>query len=107
MEASMKAKRTGSVLLFILACVGHAYGQGERLTDAQMAGVIFIANQAEIAAGKAALRRTQSRSVQALARRIVEEHGQVNQEIVALTQRLAANLQRSATSDALTRTLSH
>jgi len=102
MEARMKAKHTATVLLFVLAGISHAYGQGERLTDAQIAGVVFVANQAEIAAGESALRRTQSRSVQALARRIVAEHGQVNQEIIALTQRLAATLQRSATSDALT-----
>jgi hypothetical protein len=76
---------------------------GERLTDGQIAGVVFVANQAEIAAGESALRRTQSRSVQALATRIVTEHAQVNQEIIALAQRPAANLQRSATSDALTK----
>ena len=94
----MKAKRTAAVLLFVLAWISHAYGQGECLTDAQIAGVV-LANQAEIAAGESALRRTQSRSVQALATRIVAEHAQVNQEIIALTQRLAANLQRSVTSD--------
>jgi putative membrane protein len=99
----MKAKRTAAVVLFVLAFISHAYGQGERLTDAQIAGVVFVANQAEIAAGESALRRTQSRSVQALAKRIVVEHGQVNQEIIALTHRLAAYLQRSATSDALTK----
>jgi putative membrane protein len=102
MEVRMKTRRTAPVLLFVLACISHAYGQDERLTDAQSAGVVFVANQAEIAAGESALRRTQSRSVQALARRIVAEHGQVNQEIIALTQRLAATLQRSAMSDALT-----
>lgn len=98
----MKTKRTAALLLFVLAWISHAYGQ-ERLSDAQMAGVVFVANQAEIAAGESALRRTQSRSVQALARRIIAEHGQVKQEIIALTQRLAGNLQRSAASDALTR----
>jgi putative membrane protein len=103
MGARMKAKRTAAVLLFVLGWISHAYGQGERLTDAQIAGVVFVANQAEIAAGESALRRTRSRSVQALATRIVTEHAQVNQEIIALTQRLAANLQRSATSDALTK----
>jgi putative membrane protein len=61
-----------------------------------------VANQAEIVAGESAVRRTQSKSVQALATRIVTEHAQVNQEIIALSQRLA-NLQRSATSDALTK----
>ena len=99
----MKAKSTAPVLLFVLAWISHAYGQDERLTDAQIAGVVFVANQAEIAAGELALRRTQSRSVQALATRIVAEHAQVNQEIIALTQRLAANLQRSAISDALSK----
>ena len=103
MGARMKGKRTAAVLLFVLAWISHAYGQGERLTDGQIAGVVFVANQAEIAAGESALRRTRSRSVQALATRIVTEHAQVNQEIIALTQRLAANLQRSATSDALTK----
>ncbi|HEV7833261.1 MAG TPA: DUF4142 domain-containing protein [Caballeronia sp.] len=103
MGAKMKGKRTAAVLFFVLAWISHAYGQGERLTDGQIAGVVFVANQAEIAAGESALRRTRSRSVQALATRIVTEHAQVNQEIIALTQRLAANLQRSATSDALTK----
>jgi putative membrane protein len=99
----MKVTRTGTVLLFLLVCTSHAFGQAERLSDAQIAGVVFVANQGEIAAGESALRRTRSRSVQAFARRIVTEHGQVNQEIIALTQRLAANLQRSGTSDALTK----
>lgn len=99
----MKTRRTAPMLLCILVWISHAYGQDERLSDAQMAGVVFVANQAEIATGALALRRTQSRSVQALATRIVAEHAQVNQEINALTQRLAANLQRSAISDALTK----
>jgi putative membrane protein len=99
----MKAACIAVVSLFVLAWMTQAFAQGERLSDAQMAGVVFVANQAEIAAGELALQRTQSRSVQAFARRIVAEHGQVNQEIAALTQRLAASLQRSATSDALTK----
>ena len=99
----MKTKHTVAVLLCVLAWVSNAYGQEESLTDAQIAGVVFVADQAEISAGELALRRTQSRSVQALASRIVTEHAQVNQEIVALAQRLGANIQRSATSDALAR----
>jgi putative membrane protein len=98
----MNVKRTATVLLFLLVGTSHAFAQAERLSDAQIAGVVFVSNQGEIAAGESALRRTRSRSVQAFASRIVAEHGQVNQEIVALTQRLAASLQRSATSDALT-----
>ena len=99
----MKTKRTAAVLLFVLAWMRPVYGQGERLTNAQIAGVVFMANQSEIAAGNLALRATQSRSVQAFATRIVAEHGQANQAISALTQRFAENLQRSAASDALTK----
>ncbi|MGV7243013.1 DUF4142 domain-containing protein [Caballeronia sp. M23-90] len=99
----MKTKTTATVLLFALTWISHAYGQGERWTDAQTAGVVFVANQAEIATGVLALRRTQSRSVQALATRIVGEHGQANQKINALMQRFDSSLRRSAMSDALTK----
>ncbi|MFL9966655.1 DUF4142 domain-containing protein [Paraburkholderia sediminicola] len=60
-----------------------------------------MANQAEIAAGQTALRRTQSRSVRFFANRMIDEHGQVNQETAGLMQRLAATPQRSGISDAL------
>lgn len=95
----MKARCAATVLLFLLAWTGDA--EAQRLSDEQIAFVVFVANQAEIAAGESALRRTRSRSVQAFASRIVTEHGQVNQEIAALMQRASANLQRSAASDSL------
>jgi putative membrane protein len=82
MGARLKGKRPAAVLLFVLAWTSHAYGQEERLTDGQIAGVIFVANQAEIAIAESALRRTRSRSVQALATRIATEPAQVNQETI-------------------------
>ena len=68
-----------------------------------MLGVVVVANQAEIAAGNLALRKTRSTSLQVFARRIVSEHGQVMQEIATLTQRLGTQPQRSSTSDALSK----
>ncbi|SAL04006.1 DUF4142 domain-containing protein [Caballeronia ptereochthonis] len=96
----MNCRSTATALLLLLAWVGHAHAQQARLTDEQMLGVVFVANQAEIAAGNLALHKTRSASLQAFARRIVAEHGQVNQEIVALTQAFGTQPQRSATSDA-------
>ncbi|SAK85843.1 hypothetical protein AWB75_05750 [Caballeronia catudaia] len=90
-----------AVLLF-LALTRLAQAQ-ERLSDEQMLGVVFVANQAEMAAGNLALRKTRSYSLQVFARRIVSEHAQVNQEIATLTQRVGTQPQRSATSDALTK----
>ncbi|MFL9913695.1 DUF4142 domain-containing protein [Paraburkholderia sp. RL17-337-BIB-A] len=98
----MNVKRTAGALLLFLASTICAFGQEARLTDAQIVGIILVANQAEIAAGQTALRRTQSRSVQIFASRMVDEHGLVNQETAGLMQRLAATPQRSGISDALT-----
>lgn len=89
-----------AALLMLPAWARHAFAQAARLTDEQMLGVVFAANQAEIAVGNLALHKTRSGSLQAFARRLVDEHGQVNQEIVALTQAFGTQPQRSATSDA-------
>ncbi|WOD18834.1 DUF4142 domain-containing protein [Paraburkholderia kirstenboschensis] len=98
----MNVKRTAGALLLFLASTICAYGQEAPLTDAQIVGILLVANQAEIAAGQVALRRTQSRSVQFFASRMVDEHGEVNQETAGLMQRLAATPQRSGISDTLT-----
>ncbi|MEX3934520.1 DUF4142 domain-containing protein [Paraburkholderia phymatum] len=98
----MNVKYTAGALLLLLASTICAFGQEARLTDAQIVGILLVANQAEIAAGQTALRRSQSRSIQSFASRMVDEHGQVNQETAELMRRLAATPQRSAASDALT-----
>lgn len=99
----MNARHAAGALLLLLVSAICAFGEEARLTDAQIVGIILVANQAEIAAGQTALRRTQSRSVQSFASRIVDEHRQVNEEAAGLMQRLAATPQRSGISDALTR----
>jgi putative membrane protein len=97
----MKSACIAAVLL-LLALARLVQAQ-ERLSDEQILGVVFVANQAEMAAGNLALRKTRSYSLQVFARRIVSEHAQVNQEIATLTQRVGTQPQRSATSDALTK----
>jgi putative membrane protein len=98
----MKGVHIAMALLLLFAWTARAHGQ-QGLSDEQMLGVVVIANQAEIAAGNLALRKTRSNSLQVFARRIVSEHAQVNQEITSLMQRLGTQPQRSAASDALTR----
>ncbi|BCQ29536.1 DUF4142 domain-containing protein (plasmid) [Caballeronia sp. NK8] len=99
----MKCMRIAAALLLLLAWTVRVQGQDRPLSDEQMLGVVFVANQAEIAAGNLALRKTRSKSLQVFARRLVSEHAQVNQEIAALTQRVGTQPQRSAASDALTK----
>ncbi|BBP99759.1 hypothetical protein BSFA1_48880 [Burkholderia sp. SFA1] len=95
----MKRPCLAAALLWLLALAAGAHAQ-EPLRDEQMLGVVVAANQAEIAAGNLALRKTRSYSLQVYARRMVSEHAQVSQEITALTQRYGTQ-PRSATSDAL------
>lgn len=97
----MNLKRTAGALLLLLASTICAFGQEAGLTDAQIVGIILVANQAEIAAGQTALRRTHSRSVRFFANRMIDEYEQVNQETAGLMHRLAATPQRSGISDAL------
>lgn len=87
--------------LFLLAASIIAHAQTARVSDAEMIGIFLVANQAEVAAGQTALRRTQSRSVQGFATRMVSEHAQANQEALALLQRVGGEARRSAISDTL------
>ncbi|SAK62361.1 hypothetical protein AWB82_03149 [Caballeronia glebae] len=99
----MNGRRIAAALLLLLSWTAYVQAEQPPLTDQQMLGVIFVADQAEIAAANLALRKTRSNSLQVYAKRIVSEHAQVNQEIMTLTQRFGTQLQRSATSDALTK----
>lgn len=71
----MERRRMIPVLLLLPALPRYACAQAARLTDEQMLGVVFAANQAEMTAGNLALHKTQSTSLQAFASRIVAEHG--------------------------------
>ncbi|MBC8639870.1 DUF4142 domain-containing protein [Caballeronia sp. EK] len=99
----MNGKRIATALLLLLTWTFCANAQERPLSDEQMLGVIFVANQAEIATASLALRKTRSYSLQVFAKRIVSEHAQVNQEIATLMQRYGTQPQRSATSEALTK----
>ncbi|VXC67916.1 conserved hypothetical protein [Burkholderia sp. 8Y] len=96
----------GRVICAWLLCLASpvvAYAQGAPLSDAQMVGVLLTANQAEIAAGRIALRKTQSTSLRSFATRIVNENAQIAQETSDMLQRVGAMAQRSSMSDALAR----
>ncbi|MDR5815191.1 MULTISPECIES: DUF4142 domain-containing protein [unclassified Caballeronia] len=98
-------KRRG-VLMTLLALplfMTRAQAADGHLSEEQRLGIVFVANQAEIAAAQLALQRSGSKSVQVYARRIITEHGQMQQEIVALTGSAGSQPQRSATSNAMTK----
>lgn len=99
----MKVASQLVALLLLIACSVRAHGEDTRLTDAQIVGVVIVANQADVAAGELALRRSQSRSVQSYARRLIAEHDDVNRQVAAMLDRLNEQARPSAMSEALAR----
>ncbi|MFM0050604.1 DUF4142 domain-containing protein [Caballeronia grimmiae] len=92
-----------AVMLVLIASSLRADAQNMRLTDAQRVGVFIVVNQAEVAAGELALRRTQSRSVQNYARRVIAEHDSMNRQVAAMLQQLGEQARPSVMSESLSR----
>ena len=96
-------RRTVCAWLLCLASSVIASAQGTPLSDAQRVGVLLTATQAEIAAGRIALRKTRSTSLRSFATRIVDENAQIAQETDDMLRRVGAMAQPSSLSDALAR----
>ena len=72
------------------------------LNDAQIAHVAYTAGQIDVEAGHRALQRSHNRQVRAFAQTMVRDHSAVNQQALALVQRLHVTPEANPTSAALT-----
>lgn len=70
-------------------------------SDAQIAAIVLTANSADSTAGELAEMKATDPQVSQFARRMVADHGAVNQQAVALAQRLGVTPEESPTSQAL------
>ena len=70
-------------------------------TDAQIAHIAYTAGVIDIDAGKLALTKAQSEDVRAFAQQMVDDHGAVNDQALALVQKLGVTPEDNATSQAL------
>ena len=80
-----------------LAMPAHAAGPN----DAQIAAIVVTANAVDIDAGKQAETKTQNKDVRAFAQRMVADHAGVNQQAVALVQKLHVTPEDNDTSKSL------
>jgi putative membrane protein len=78
-----------------------AWGQGAKVTDAQIAQIVVTANQVDIDAGKLAETKATNPDVKAFAQRMVTDHTGVNKSAVELVTKLHVTPEPSATSQAL------
>jgi putative membrane protein len=85
--------------LLALSATAHAAGPN----DAQIAAIVVAANAVDIDAGKRAETKTQKKDVRAFAQRMVADHAGVNQQAVALVQKLHVTPEENDTSKSLTK----
>jgi putative membrane protein len=85
--------------LLALSATAHAAGPN----DAQIAAIVVAANAVDIDAGKLAETKTQNKYVRAFAQRMAADHAGVNQQAVALVQKLHVTPEENDTSKSLTK----
>jgi putative membrane protein len=85
--------------LLALSATAHAAGPN----DAQIAAIVVAANAVDIDAGKLAETKTQNKDVRAFAQRMAADHAGVNQQAVALVQKLHVTPEENDTSKSLTK----
>ncbi len=86
----------------MLAFAAPALAEDAAINDAQIAHIAYTAGQLDVEAGRQALERSHNDEVRAFAQTMVRDHQAVNQQALALLQRLGVTPQEHATSAALT-----
>jgi putative membrane protein len=93
------ALAAASALLFAAApAFAH---DGPHPTDAEIAHIAYTAGQLDVAAGKQALAKSHNKEVRAFAETMVRDHAAVNEQALALVNKLGVTPQANATSEAL------
>ena len=80
---------------------GVASAQGGGPSDPQIAGIVVTANQIDIDAGKLAKSRSKNKEIQSFADQMITDHTAVNQQAVALANKLKVKPEDSDTSKSL------
>jgi putative membrane protein len=89
----------GAAMLLLVAAPTLAHDTA--LNDAQIAHVAYTAGQIDVDAARQALDRSRNAEVRAFAQTMVRDHAAVNQQALALVQRLHVTPEANATSTAL------
>jgi putative membrane protein len=79
-----------------------AFGQANKLNDAQIAHVAYTAGALDVEAGQQALAISKNAEVRAFAEQMVKDHTAVNQQALALVKKLHVTPEDNATSKSLT-----
>jgi putative membrane protein len=86
--------------LFAIASTA-AFAQSATPNDAQIAGIVVVANTVDIDAGKLAEKTSRNKEVKAFARQMVVDHTGVNKQASTLVKKLKVTPEDSDTSKSL------
>ncbi|WP_420473592.1 DUF4142 domain-containing protein [Noviherbaspirillum sp. ST9] len=78
-----------------------AFSQASAPSDAQIAGIVVVANTVDIDAGKLAEKKSSNKEVKAFAKQMVTDHTGVNKQASALVKKLKVTPEDSDTSKSL------
>ena len=96
-------RKIGAVAAAMLLSLSMpALSHDTAMNDAQIAHVAYTAGQIDVDAGRQALQRSHNSEVRAFAQTMVRDHAAVNQQALALVQRLHVTPEANPTSAALT-----
>jgi putative membrane protein len=93
----MNWKRALPIALFVPAL---ALAQGKP-SDPQIAGIVVVANQIDVDAGKLAKSRSKNKEVQQFAQQMITDHTAVNKQAGALAKKLGVTPEDSDTTKSL------
>lgn len=82
------------------ALTGAAFAQ-DAPTDPQIAHIAYTAGQLDVAAAEQALEKSQNAEVKAFAETMIRDHQAVNEQALALVEKLGVTPEDNATSQAL------
>ena len=95
-------KKFGAIGAAMLLSVSvPALSHDTQINDAQIAHVAYTAGQIDVDAGRQALERSRNADVRAFAETMVRDHASVNEQALALVQRLHVTPEANPTSAAL------
>lgn len=94
-----KIGRIGIAILLGMSAPALSHDPG--ISDAQIAHVAYTAGQIDVDAGRQALERSRSAPVRAFAETMVRDHSAVNEQALALVQRLNVTPEANPTSATL------
>jgi putative membrane protein len=90
-------------LISVLLLPGVCWAQSEKPNDAQIAHIAYTAGALDVAAGQQALNKVSDPGVKEFAQAMVRDHQAVNDQALALVNKLHVTPQDNATSQALTK----